>query len=112
MRLSLFILGIFAAIVSIEKPARAQNGAWCAYYDTGDGGSRNCGFATFEQCLATVRGIGGNCGPSPYPSSPETLSRRPRRQTTAGSLSNCTIRRGSSLVNVRSQPRLSGPRLF
>ena len=79
MRLSLFILGIFAAIACIENPAEAQNGAWCAYYDTGDGGSKDCGFATFDQCLATVRGIGGNCGPSPYPSSPGTPSRRPRR---------------------------------
>jgi Protein of unknown function (DUF3551) len=79
MRLSLFILAVFAAIVCIEKLAVAQNGAWCAYYDTGGGGSRNCEFATFEQCLATVRGIGGNCSPSPYPSSSGTASRRPRR---------------------------------
>jgi hypothetical protein len=76
MRILLFILVALAASVCIEKPAGAQNGAWCAYYNTGDGGSRNCGFATFEQCLATVRGIGGNCGPSPYPSSPETPSGR------------------------------------
>jgi hypothetical protein len=78
MRLLLIVVGAFAAIVFIEKPAEAQNGAWCAYYD-GSGGSRNCGFATFEQCLATVRGIGGNCGPSPYPSSSGTPSRRLRR---------------------------------
>jgi len=51
-----FILGVFAAVICIEKPAKAQNGAWCAYYNTGDGGSRNCGFANFEECLATVRG--------------------------------------------------------
>ena len=70
-----FILGVFAAVICIEKPAKAQNGAWCAYYNTGDGGSGNCGFANFEECLATVRGIGGNCPPSPYPSSPRALSR-------------------------------------
>ena len=79
MLLQLIVVGAFAAIVFIEKPAEAQNGAWCAYYDTGGGGSTNCGFVTFEQCLATVRGIGGNCGPSPYPSSPGAPSRRPRR---------------------------------
>ena len=55
MRLLLFILTVFVAVACIEKSAEAQNGAWCAYYDTGGGGSRNCGFATFEQCLATVR---------------------------------------------------------
>jgi len=79
MRLFLAIVGAFVAVLSIAKPAEAQNGAWCAYYNTGDGGSRNCGFATFEQCLADVRGIGGNCSPSPYPSSPATPGRRPRR---------------------------------
>jgi hypothetical protein len=79
MRLSLFIIGVFAAVVCVEKPAEAQSGAWCAYYNMGDMGGRNCGFATLQQCLADVRGIGGNCGPSPYPSSPGTPRRRPRR---------------------------------
>jgi hypothetical protein len=30
MKLWLLILGIFAAILCVEKPAYAQNGAWCA----------------------------------------------------------------------------------
>jgi hypothetical protein len=30
MRVLLFILGVFAVIVSIEKPAEARRGAWCA----------------------------------------------------------------------------------
>jgi hypothetical protein len=66
MRLSLFILGVFAALVCIAKPAAAQDYPWCAYYDIGGGGgggATNCGWATFEQCLATVSGIGGSCGP-------------------------------------------------
>jgi hypothetical protein len=25
------------------------------------GGGRNCGFTTFDQCLATISGIGGTC---------------------------------------------------
>jgi len=65
MRLSLFILAVLAAIVYMEKPAAAQ-GAWCAEYNYGFGGARNCGFATYQQCLATVRGVGGSCSPSPY----------------------------------------------
>ena len=36
MRLSLFILTVFVAVACIEKSAEAQNGAWCAYYDTGE----------------------------------------------------------------------------
>jgi hypothetical protein len=82
MRLLLIIVGAFAAIVCIERPAEARDYPWCAYRD-GDGGARNCGFATFEQCLAAVSGVGGNCGPSPYPSSPESPSspRHPRRHS-------------------------------
>ncbi len=66
MRLSLFILGVFTAVICTETPADAQNGGWCAYYNLGETGSRNCGFASLQQCLADVRGIGGNCSPSPY----------------------------------------------
>lgn len=67
MKPSLFVLGILAAIVCVEKPAEAQSGGWCAYLNGGGhDGSRECGFTTLQQCLATVRGVGGNCSPSPY----------------------------------------------
>jgi Protein of unknown function (DUF3551) len=67
MRISLLILAVLAVDVCFESPAEAQSGGWCAYLDGGghDGG-RECGFATLQQCLATVRGVGGNCSPSPY----------------------------------------------
>ena len=39
----------------------AQAGPWCAYYDFS---TYNCGFHTFEQCLATIRGAGGWCRPN------------------------------------------------
>ena len=82
MKLSLFILSIFAAVVCFEKPAAAQNYPWCAYLDLGKGGATNCGFATFQQCLATVTGIGGSCGPNPrYQRSPGLyLSTKPPRR--------------------------------
>ena len=77
MRLLLFILGVFVAVVCIEKPADAQNGAWCLYQDgNSGGGTPQCRYTTLEQCLADRLGAGGSCGPSPYPSSPE-----PRRST-------------------------------
>ena len=61
MRLLLIILGAFAVFVSIEKPAEAQNGAWCIYKpDT----PPQCRYATLEQCLADRLGKGGSCGPS------------------------------------------------
>src|SRR4029077_3753666 len=50
MRLSLFILGVFAAVICMEIPAEAQNGGWCAYYDLGPNGFRSCRFATLQQC--------------------------------------------------------------
>lgn len=38
---------------------------WCAQYST-KGGARNCGFTTWEQCRATVSGIGGYCIENPF----------------------------------------------
>ena len=63
MRLSLFIMGVFAAVVWIERPAEAQNGGWCAYYNYAYGGQRECGFVTLQQCLAAVRGLAGTADP-------------------------------------------------
>jgi hypothetical protein len=85
MRLSLFILGAFAAVVCFEKPAAAQTYPWCAYYDFGGmGGAQNCGWATIEQCMATVSGIGGSCGPNPQYQGPAQLylsTKPPRRHS-------------------------------
>jgi len=71
MRLSLFVLGIIAATVCVEKPAEAQNGTWCLYQDGDGDGSPQCRYATLQQCLADRLG-GSSCGPSPYPSSPQS----------------------------------------
>jgi hypothetical protein len=82
MRLLLFILGVFATVICIEKPAEAQDYPWCADYGPAFGAT-NCGFATFQQCLATVSGIGGSCEPNtmyrPAPESHPSTKRRPRQ---------------------------------
>jgi hypothetical protein len=40
---------------------------WCANYDGGKGfGGQNCGFSTWDQCMATVSGIGGFCVPNQF----------------------------------------------
>jgi Protein of unknown function (DUF3551) len=73
MRLFLFILGV--GLVVIGNRAEAQNYPWCSYCDSL--GGENCGFSTFQQCLANVSGIGGFCErntqyvppPGPHPSS-------------------------------------------
>jgi hypothetical protein len=83
MRVSLFILGVSAAVACAERPAEAQNYPWCAYYGP-EFGATNCGFATFQQCLATVGGVGGSCGANPqYQGSPGLYlsTKHPRRHS-------------------------------
>ena len=38
---------------------------WCALY-TKTSGATSCYFTSFEQCIATMRGIGGTCIRNPY----------------------------------------------
>jgi hypothetical protein len=81
MRLLLFILGVFVAVVCIEKPAAAQTYPWCAYYNFFHGGATNCGFATWEQCQAAISGVGGSCGANPmYQPRGPYLSTRPTKR--------------------------------
>ena len=39
----------------------AQAAPWCAHYGGRGGGGTNCGFYSFQQCMATISGIGGVC---------------------------------------------------
>jgi hypothetical protein len=60
MRISVFVvLGLVTA--ALPRPAAAAyNLPWCAqYFDRS--AIRSCAFATREQCMATVSGIGGYC---------------------------------------------------
>jgi hypothetical protein len=62
MKTVLCLLGALIVTTAVGTPAHAQNYPWCAYYSgRGFGGATNCGFTTFQQCLATVSGIGGFC---------------------------------------------------
>jgi hypothetical protein len=62
MKLSLSILALLASAVTLAAPARAQNYPWCAIYSGGAaGGGTNCGFVSFEQCMATAIGLGSFC---------------------------------------------------
>lgn len=62
MRFWLATIGLCIALAAVGTRAQAQNYPWCANYGSpsGDGGT-NCGFTTFQQCQATVSGIGGSC---------------------------------------------------
>ena len=59
MRLTALALAAFA-VVTLSTATHAQNYPWCAVYNMGDN-AYNCGFATYEQCRATISGIGGFC---------------------------------------------------
>jgi hypothetical protein len=57
-------LGIVLSAIAAAAPiaARAQNYPWCSNFH--DGAGTNCGFSTYEQCMATARGTGGYCAPN------------------------------------------------
>jgi hypothetical protein len=51
-----------ATMLPAQGSARAA-GKWCAYYYFD---ATNCGFNSYQQCLAAISGIGGVCKPSPW----------------------------------------------
>ena len=60
--LTLFALAALAASQLLAPAASAETYyPWCARYGGDMGGASNCGFSTYEQCMATVSGIGGFC---------------------------------------------------
>jgi Protein of unknown function (DUF3551) len=56
------VLGVAAtlAVAALASPAQAQNYPWCAHYGT-PYDDTSCGFTSYEQCMASVSGIGGFC---------------------------------------------------
>jgi hypothetical protein len=53
----LFALAVAAGALTLDA-GRSARAEWCAYYDEY---TYSCGFRTFEQCLDTIRGVGGLC---------------------------------------------------
>jgi hypothetical protein len=76
MRRILPVAIAFAAL-SISNTGARADGTWCAHYGTGLEGM-NCGFYSFEQCRATVSGVGGFCQANL--SSAYAAARQPRRR--------------------------------
>jgi len=70
---------VFLVAASCYAPAaHADPYKWCAVYGGRDGGARNCGFVSFEQCMATLSGMGGFCQENPFYTGPEE---RPARRS-------------------------------
>jgi len=83
----------FLDLVAASAPASAEiTYPWCAQYRGGDrGGGRNCGFWTYEQCVASVSGNNGTCeinamyrGPQPGMIPPPPTQSRERGYSTGG----------------------------
>jgi hypothetical protein len=76
MRTMLFAVAtLVAALIGDVRPSEARAWyPWCAQY-ADQSNITQCLFSTFDQCLATVRGIGGSCvqnwRPAPVEARPE-----------------------------------------
>lgn len=76
------LAGIAAATTGgFVQPAAADPYAWCVQYGSEDGGGgRNCGFVSWEQCMETARGGGGQCEPNQFYSGPAERAGKPARK--------------------------------
>ena len=60
------LLTIALTLAAAAAPSgKAEAAAFCAYAG-GRAGYENCGYYTWEQCLAAVRGRGGACMRNPH----------------------------------------------
>ena len=77
--LALAVLALVAVSLAPRPAAAAFNLPWCAqYYDRS--GIRSCAFYTYQQCMATLSGIGGFCIQNPWvPPVPAAVHYAPRR---------------------------------
>lgn len=68
-----------AGLIDAGNAAMAQRRAppWCAYLGGRDGGF-DCSYYTFEQCMATARGLGNSCQPNPRAVQPDRTTRGSR----------------------------------
>jgi len=71
----ILVVEIFALAAA---PASAQaNYRWCSNFS--DGAGVNCGFSSYEQCMATARGSGGSCQENDWYKGANTAARAPRQ---------------------------------
>jgi len=77
MKSAFCFLGVLIVTMTFGAPAQARDYPWCAFY-TGRFSATNCGFDTYQQCLATVSGIGGYCQPNTMYAPPPGRQRRSR----------------------------------
>ena len=75
-------IAAIASLLALATPVRAEiEYPWCAQYGGQDDGGRNCGFVSYEQCMETIRGMGGFCEQNLfYPGSTSDTSKSKRKR--------------------------------
>jgi hypothetical protein len=84
---TLYVLSLVGAILltlgaGVRPSAAMVIYPWCVQYGGISSSTRNCGFTSFNQCLATARGNGASCIPNPWyePYPPPPSYRPPLRR--------------------------------
>ncbi len=66
-----------ATLMQTGPQARAEVWyPWCAFYGGVGSMTYNCGFTSYQQCMATAMGAGAYCRQNPLPPSPNAQRRR------------------------------------
>jgi hypothetical protein len=68
------LVGIIFVTLSLSTVGARADGTWCAYYVL----HTNCGFYSFQQCVAAISGNGGFCQPNTF--SAPAAAGEPRRR--------------------------------
>jgi hypothetical protein len=76
MRYLPFVLGCAGVVAAMSTPVHAQNYPWCLIYGGEGGGAKNCGFTTFQQCMATSAGGSDFCMKNDWYKPPAPARRR------------------------------------
>jgi hypothetical protein len=86
VRTIVLVVAAWAALSFTSTHVRAD-GAWCSYYVQG---GTNCGFHSYEQCMANISGIGGILSAQPELPSVYRLPRaQPAQQVAAVTSRSC-----------------------
>lgn len=81
LRMLVLLVAVAAPAALTATESRADPYRWCAVYSGRGGGASNCGFVTWDQCMATVSGIGGFCEPNQFYTGPDRAQQPPRKRS-------------------------------